>query len=415
MKNVKLLFVISILSLFFSFHVSAYVVSNPISPEITDFIFEENNNILHDGDRLHLSFNIKNCPENDYIIVRIEPSDYEYSGTIDVNCYYSPSRGIYEGMSDELNPLLPELKYKITTFIFMKEDQFSPSYNTSILKDDTPLSFIYNNNCYYGAHDVETKFGSIQCKVCRTIVKQSKFVLKTNHVILAKQQKLVLNDLVAYKNIDDNIYFVNSSDSKIIQAINGISNPIIYALKAGDCKITIKTLSGISREIDVTVVNNQVVKLNKKTLFLNKGKKTKLIATCKSDIYSDELIWSSSKPLVASVDKNGNVIAKSSGTSIIKAKSKYRGSSICKITVIDPIKKISFSKKSIILSKGKSSSLRLKISPSKSNEPLTYSSSNKKIVIVNDKGKVTAKNKGTAIITVKTKNGKKAKCKVTVK
>jgi uncharacterized protein YjdB len=43
-----------------------------------------------------------------------------------------------------------------------------------------------------------------------------------------------------------------------------------------------------------------------------------------------------------------------------------------------------------------------------------FTSSNKKIATVNSKGKITAKKKGTAYITVKT-NGIKLKCKITVK
>lgn len=46
---------------------------------------------------------------------------------------------------------------------------------------------------------------------------------------------------------------------------------------------------------------------------------------------------------------------------------------------------------------------------------VTYKSSNKKVATVNKKGVITAKGVGKAVITVKTKNGIKAKCKITVK
>ena len=45
---------------------------------------------------------------------------------------------------------------------------------------------------------------------------------------------------------------------------------------------------------------------------------------------------------------------------------------------------------------------------------ITYSSSNKKVATVNSSGVITAKKKGTATITVKTANGKKAKLKIKV-
>ncbi|KLU68125.1 MAG: hypothetical protein RHS_6050 [Robinsoniella sp. RHS] len=50
-----------------------------------------------------------------------------------------------------------------------------------------------------------------------------------------------------------------------------------------------------------------------------------------------------------------------------------------------------------------------------SNKKYTWTSSNKKVVKVNSKGKLTAVKEGTATITVKTSNGKKAICKITVR
>ena len=70
-----------------------------------------------------------------------------------------------------------------------------------------------------------------------------------------------------------------------------------------------------------------------------------------------------------------------------------------------------------MLKKGKSIKLKATIMPSNAdNKKVTWKSSNKRVATVSSKGKIKAKNKGTAIITVKTKDGKKtAKCKVTVK
>jgi len=45
---------------------------------------------------------------------------------------------------------------------------------------------------------------------------------------------------------------------------------------------------------------------------------------------------------------------------------------------------------------------------------ITWKSSNKKVATVDKNGKVTAKKKGTCVITVTIANGKKAKCKITV-
>ncbi len=48
-------------------------------------------------------------------------------------------------------------------------------------------------------------------------------------------------------------------------------------------------------------------------------------------------------------------------------------------------------------------------------QKIKWKSSNKKIAVVDKKGKISAKKKGTCVITATTSNGKKAKCKITVK
>lgn len=76
--------------------------------------------------------------------------------------------------------------------------------------------------------------------------------------------------------------------------------------------------------------------------------------------------------------------------------------------------KLNYTKKS--LAKGKTFRLRATLSAAGANgRKITYTSSNKKVATVASTGKVTAKKKGTATITVKTGNLLTAKCKVTVK
>lgn len=71
---------------------------------------------------------------------------------------------------------------------------------------------------------------------------------------------------------------------------------------------------------------------------------------------------------------------------------------------------MNISQKSLKLEIGKSQTLEVGGTLQK----LTWTSSNKKVVTVSSKGKVTAKNAGTATITAKTKSGDKITCKVTV-
>jgi uncharacterized protein YjdB len=64
------------------------------------------------------------------------------------------------------------------------------------------------------------------------------------------------------------------------------------------------------------------------------------------------------------------------------------------------------------LKKAKTAQIKATVTPKTSTEKVTYSSNNKAVATVDAKGKIKAKKKGTAIITVK--SGKKS-VKVTVK
>ncbi len=76
--------------------------------------------------------------------------------------------------------------------------------------------------------------------------------------------------------------------------------------------------------------------------------------------------------------------------------------------------KVKLNKKTKTLAKGKTFKLKATLTPKTAVTLLTWKSSNKKVATVTQKGKVKAKKKGTAVITVKTHNGKKAKCKIKV-
>ena len=77
---------------------------------------------------------------------------------------------------------------------------------------------------------------------------------------------------------------------------------------------------------------------------------------------------------------------------------------------------VKFVQSSLAMKKGEATVAKVKLGPSGCTDTVTFKSSNKKVVAVNKStGKLRAKSKGTAVITVKTGSGKTAKLKVTVK
>lgn len=131
--------------------------------------------------------------------------------------------------------------------------------------------------------------------------------------------------------------------------------------------------------------------------------------------------WSSSKPSVASVSKDGVVTALSIGTATITVQSvdgTMTASKEITVTTQKPVTSLTLNVKKKTLKKGKSFQIKAAIKPTNATrKTLSYSSSDTSVAKVSKKGKIVARKKGTCIITVKTTDGSKLSktIKITVK
>lgn len=116
--------------------------------------------------------------------------------------------------------------------------------------------------------------------------------------------------------------------------------------------------------------------------------------------------FKSSNKKIATVSKNGKVVGKRKGRVTITVMDNNGKKYNCKITVEDP----TLNKKSLTLQVKQSYGLKLKGNTQK----ISWSSSDKSVVRVNSKGRVTAYSEGNVVITAKVGN-KSFKCKITVK
>ena len=153
-------------------------------------------------------------------------------------------------------------------------------------------------------------------------------------------------------------------------------------------------------------------KISKTSDNLHKGKTLTLKI---SRNYTTTIAWATTNPKIAKVNKYGKVTAVGKGNCTIVAKSGDGKTQKCKIHVMIPVKTIKLNKTSMQLLSGKSATLTTTVTPSNVDKrDFVWTSSNKKIATVNASGKVTGVSKGSCTITVKTPNGKKKTCKVTV-
>lgn len=134
-------------------------------------------------------------------------------------------------------------------------------------------------------------------------------------------------------------------------------------------------------------------------------KKTADIKAAVKNSYDSKLKYKSSNTKVAKVSSKGKITALKKGAATITV-SNSEASAVFKVTVKNP----NLNKTSKTIKKGKSFTLKI---TGKVGTP-TFKSGNKKVATVTKSGKITAKKKGKAIITVKT-NGITLKCKITVK
>lgn len=157
------------------------------------------------------------------------------------------------------------------------------------------------------------------------------------------------------------------------------------------------------------------VTLAVKNATLGVKEKLNLSAKVKPSSKAKELKYTSSDNKIATVNSKGIVTARKAGKATISAKVGSKVLEKCVITVKKAPGKVTLNKTTSTLTKGKTLQLNMKLPNGTASRIISWSSSNTKVATVSQKGLVKAVNAGEATITVKTFNGKKATCKVTVK
>ncbi len=125
-------------------------------------------------------------------------------------------------------------------------------------------------------------------------------------------------------------------------------------------------------------------------------------------------VFTSSNPKIATVDNSGLLTAKKAGVTTVTADVGGVVSS-CEVTAVKAPKKVILSAKKLELGAGEAALLGVTLSAADAVSAITFTSSNPGVAAVDAGGVVVGVAPGTATVTASTYNGKKAKCKVTVK
>ena len=189
------------------------------------------------------------------------------------------------------------------------------------------------------------------------------------------------------------------------------------------------TVYGISGTYAETFANQQGMKfvnkavkatnvvLDKTELTLNRGMKYSLTMTVTPATFTDKVSWKSTNVDVAAIAEDGTVTAKGAGQATIKV-TVGDVSTTCKVNVVQPVTSIYLNKTSLEMTALDTYQLQASVYPSEANnKEVSWESSDEKVATVDENGLVQAKEKGTAVITAKAKDGSEVSrnCKVTVK
>jgi len=191
---------------------------------------------------------------------------------------------------------------------------------------------------------------------------------------------------------------------------------VMTALKEGTVTIKATAYNDAPGTLTMDILpapDKAVLEIEGMALTLGVGEKYTLKPTVANGSPVD---WSfeSSDASIAKVSSGGKITAKKTGTCEITVKPHLGEAAKVAVTVVKAPKSVKLSKKKVTLGVGEPYALTAKVSAGTASA-IKWSSSKKSVVSVDQEGNLTVKKTGTAKITAKTFNGKKATCTVTVK
>ncbi len=216
--------------------------------------------------------------------------------------------------------------------------------------------------------------------------------------------------IIAALEGDEAAVFSYASTDKNIASVDKYGK--ISGKKAGETRIIV-SCGSLTAECAVTVVKApSKVTLSAAKLSLGVGQTAALTAGLNNGNES-AVIFSSSKPAVASVDENGLITAHTKGTAKITAKAYNGKKASCTVTVLAAPEEIYLKESAVSLPVGMDFALAASVNKGAAAQ-FSFASSDENVATVDRSGLITAIENGEAEISISTYNGLCAVCSVTV-
>lgn len=188
-----------------------------------------------------------------------------------------------------------------------------------------------------------------------------------------------------------------------------ISCQVEYEWKSGDRTLTSHVFKSYTINCNAVDIN-----VSNKNMTMKVGQSQYIIYSL-SPSKNASLTFSSSNTSVATVSSSGEVKAVGQGSATITIEQNMGYDAYCYVTVTEPVAATAISLPAeATVDVYSTKTLYPTIEPSEANPTLTWKSNKTSIASVDQNGKVTGNNPGTATVTVTTDNGLSASCAVTV-
>ena len=221
-----------------------------------------------------------------------------------------------------------------------------------------------------------------------------------------------------------------TSDNEAIATVD--KNGVVTAKAAGEAVITVTTVDGgKTASCKITVKEETQKEISVTGVIFDKSsitmrpaeKETLTVSILPEDATNKNISWTNTNEKVATISRDGEIVAISEGTTMIIATSEDGGkTATCTVTVVKEgteeikVESISLNKITTSITEGGYEHLSVDFLPADaSNKNVIWTSDNETVATVDTAGIVTGCKEGSAVITVTTVDGgKQASCVVTV-
>lgn len=231
-------------------------------------------------------------------------------------------------------------------------------------------------------------------------------------ICLYPEKTYALKLQILPENASDRSVTFESSNKNVASVDN---NGLLTAVAYGTAKITAKSHNGKTAVCTVEVVKRaDSISFGGSSYTIGQGESIRPpVTVTPPDAYAKGLTYTSSNPSVVSVDENGTVKGLKTGSAAVTVQTANLKKASCKINVKSAPASMSLNTASQKLFIGQTLALKASFNAGAAANILSYSSSNPAVASVDGRGVVTAKARGTAVITCKAYNGVSASCTIT--